>query len=1682
MIAIVNPDANLSETHLDLICDEVWSAFPECVVSQSKCPEVEHDAKSMEMADGLNLEGLEAIYAQGYADLDRDYGFVLNAMAEIERDISCEIEKNTKETVGEDDKNMDIVTTDINQISMEVASHVMLIDEGKESRWNSQMEKSGERGRNDEKSNSSSEMKSQNKTVGCTVDSDAAVSPQSEVASEITLGGHLKQEHDIHTGEPAVADASPCSANTSTPITNSNQNEAISKNILETPSGSDVFDAVKTPAPISNDTAADTTTGNASEENPEPWKKHCSTLLCSSRIDKFKYRDDPKTTVAFAIRHKSTPNDSLCISSSGGDTAFNNNWVKHEETLANALLQALPDTASFDIVIGIPTALGIVFGVVCYFDKTQNGPEEMEYFRAILEAEPEQIFEQTMFGSNSTVLIGNLGVVLSGELVAIACSETIAAGILAGNTGRGALSFAIYLPSITAQEFQKRKSSKFIQQLRKAIPSKSSARICQIIPEMHGGGVVIVVGASCIVATNADRLLVQKFTKAMLKSCSTIFDARAFGVPFAIAMQVSELVPVAIGMKIKVSVCDQTEAEEFLPKMISGIEEILPEGSSAGCINIRDSRNSSEGGVIIYFTSSLPIHIGGDEASSVASKVSKVSDWISDVALPSGTYAECLECGPALEIVGDARLPEEIAKADTMDGSCAEGCATPLHFGLGGGFGPGLVERSCSPTKRKNSPLKSNQKQCDKFQAASPQGKGLFRKLFHALSLKDTLTAQENDDNGGDAGEAFRARGDVCDTECNQPEPHMQDSIAMELEEGDLSAPDTRETTHPLDLGVDQAQLAAEALAGYQSRSPPCSESSNGQGNLVNNFSISNKCESDNEQVERRLNMDEAQAVSHEDSNMFKEGKFDQVLVPVIQVVAHAGPNSNVSGENFEQVNTCEIILDAEAEYEKGNEIARKELELTSILQLSKEAENTDDNESGSEQQNPSQDPTDIRAAAADANTVVGSAFLSDEKEQNQNREHIANQSISTDFQSRNMIENLEQILADPKAGTAEISPIQDSVSALPNFTQYSTHMEIGERLLAAGLYQEAMRSFQEATYLRPEDPLAKFRLGNVCFVLHLYREASKHFFSALKRCKPGDPLIVKIHINMGIALECDGNLKVAEREYLKASKLAPEHPRVQKLLGSVRCTLGEPEGAVEALNCALQLAPDFADAWADMGCAKAALGETAEAKKSFLRALECDPKHQEAHFNLANLLRQTGYPRQSLPHFNASISLDDNHWRSWLGKAVALGTLATSGDESKDTKRREKASQCLDRAVELSGAGDRALLEEVDRFRRLVAAQVAGEVLSEQADAIEKRVKTSLACSPALNNSVKSHLVREKSGIHSVNSSLPPAESQSGANNRSPSVSSIKIQRTRSARNLSLSPNKTPERLAGWKPQTDRIINVTDFSDEVLTKIKSMDIDIDKAISTLDIGLLQRLQPVTCVALSAIWEETRFVEACITSGRFKKLFETEDIPLSESCASEDTMSVHSRYTNRSRSQSPEKPLTKKSPKKSRPSSIVNYRSKAIPLAYAENIICRLVSKSAENRLEQLAINTLFGDVLTALIDQDNGTIDSSLLLCILAALADAPIRDRTSLTYKLLMWKQSEAPGSVETPATRETVVNVLATLKMIFEREHKFYDTKNRQLRATDSQFVLYERFMSDLTKFFPMYEVLPVLANPL
>lgn len=137
----------------------------------------------------------------------------------------------------------------------------------------------------------------------------------------------------------------------------------------------------------------------------------------------------------------------------------------------------------------------------------------------------------------------------------------------------------------------------------------------------------------------------------------------------------------------------------------------------------------------------------------------------------------------------------------------------------------------------------------------------------------------------------------------------------------------------------------------------------------------------------------------------------------------------------------------------------------------------------------------------------------------------------------------------------------------------------------------------------------------------------------------------------------------VAELAALAASADGSPAPRSAFEWFERGCTLDAESGksaeALTAYRHALELAPDFADAWCNLGTVHFHRSERSDAQRCYEQSLVCDAEHLEANFNLANLLDDDGRREAALHHYKAAVRIDPTFSDARLNLALLYDRLS---------------------------------------------------------------------------------------------------------------------------------------------------------------------------------------------------------------------------------------------------------------------------------------------------------------------------------------------------------------------------------------------------------------------------------------
>lgn len=251
----------------------------------------------------------------------------------------------------------------------------------------------------------------------------------------------------------------------------------------------------------------------------------------------------------------------------------------------------------------------------------------------------------------------------------------------------------------------------------------------------------------------------------------------------------------------------------------------------------------------------------------------------------------------------------------------------------------------------------------------------------------------------------------------------------------------------------------------------------------------------------------------------------------------------------------------------------------------------------------------------------------------------------------------------------------------------FDGHMALGRVLYDQQLFKESLVCFKRACELQPTDVRPHFRAGNCYYVIGGHSEAKSEFISALDAAEAGGNqwgyLLPQIHVNLGISLEGEGMVISACEHYREAAILCPTHFRALKLLGSALFGVGEYKAAIKALEEAIYMKNDYADAHCDLASALHAIGDDENAIKEFQKAIDLKPGHVDALYNLGGLYMDMGRYQRASEVYTRVLGVWPNHWRAQLNKAVSL----LGAGETEEAKRSLKEALKMTNRIELYDA-----------------------------------------------------------------------------------------------------------------------------------------------------------------------------------------------------------------------------------------------------------------------------------------------------------------------------------------------------------------------------------------------------------
>ena len=205
----------------------------------------------------------------------------------------------------------------------------------------------------------------------------------------------------------------------------------------------------------------------------------------------------------------------------------------------------------------------------------------------------------------------------------------------------------------------------------------------------------------------------------------------------------------------------------------------------------------------------------------------------------------------------------------------------------------------------------------------------------------------------------------------------------------------------------------------------------------------------------------------------------------------------------------------------------------------------------------------------------------------------------------------------------------------------------LGNELARRGRLAEAAACYQRVLVLEPGFARAYHSLGSVQLELGLVDEAARHCREATTL----DPEFAAAHLDLGRALLRLGrDAEAAIASFCRALSIKPEFAEAHANLGNALRTIGRLDEAVAAYRRALQIEPQFLAAYTELATALRLQGRTAECEACCRIVLDRDPKSVATLAVLAELRADTGQLAEAEELFTRAVTIDPGATQSWAG------------------------------------------------------------------------------------------------------------------------------------------------------------------------------------------------------------------------------------------------------------------------------------------------------------------------------------------------------------------------------------------------------------------------------------------------
>ena len=239
------------------------------------------------------------------------------------------------------------------------------------------------------------------------------------------------------------------------------------------------------------------------------------------------------------------------------------------------------------------------------------------------------------------------------------------------------------------------------------------------------------------------------------------------------------------------------------------------------------------------------------------------------------------------------------------------------------------------------------------------------------------------------------------------------------------------------------------------------------------------------------------------------------------------------------------------------------------------------------------------------------------------------------------------------------------AITALPDFAD--VHFNKANTLKALGRNDDALAAYAKAIALKPDYADARLNAGTLLQKMDRTTEAIAAF-REMARFSPADP---RGHYSLGVCLtealpaakseEREAMTEEADAAFIRTVTLNPNNADAHFAHANLYSKQGDHDRAIQCNKAAIDLKPNWPEAWSNLGSHLEASGDPAAAEAAFDHAIKLDPRNTAALVNrgLSQLAGGRldkgwdGYARR-FETAHALYTGRDWPWPPWQGEPLA--------------------------------------------------------------------------------------------------------------------------------------------------------------------------------------------------------------------------------------------------------------------------------------------------------------------------------------------------------------------------------------------------------------------------------------------